>query len=44
MQELVPEGRTLEEVFVDLVAAAVPERDSGLPWFIAESRTPEAQS
>lgn len=38
MQELVPEGRTLEEVFMDLVAAAVPERDSGLPTFIAEGR------
>ncbi len=44
MQELVPEGRSLEEVFVDLVAAVVPEHDSGLPAFIADSRAPEGQS
>jgi len=44
MQELVPEGRTLEEVFVDLVAAVVPEHDSGLPAFIADGRAPEGQS
>ena len=44
MQELVPEGRTLEEVFVDLVANAVPQRDSGLPAFIAEGGAPERRS
>jgi ABC-2 type transport system ATP-binding protein len=40
MQDLVPEGRTLEEVFMALVEAAGQARDPGLPAFIAEKRTP----
>lgn len=44
VQELVPDGRTLEEVFVDLVATAAPKHDSGLPAFMAESRAPEGRT
>jgi ABC-2 type transport system ATP-binding protein len=39
MQDLVPEERTLEEVFMALVEAAGQARDPGLPAFIAEKRT-----
>ena len=35
MAEVVPEGRTLEEVFVELVEASTPKRDQ-LPSFIKE--------
>jgi hypothetical protein len=35
MAEVVPEGRTLEEVFVELVEASTPKRDQ-LPSFITE--------
>jgi ABC-2 type transport system ATP-binding protein len=38
INELVPEGQTLEETFMKLVEAAVPPRDSALPSFIAENR------
>jgi ABC-2 type transport system ATP-binding protein len=34
--ELVPEGRTLEEVFVQLFEASAQARETGLPAFIAE--------
>lgn len=37
MRDLVPEGRTLEEVFVDLVEASIPQRDSKLPAFMADN-------
>jgi ABC-2 type transport system ATP-binding protein len=35
MAEVVPEGRTLEEVFVELVETSAPKRDQ-LPSFINE--------
>src|SRR5438132_417746 len=38
VQELVPEGRTLEEVFVQLFDASARARDAGLPAFIAENQ------
>ncbi|TMD33184.1 MAG: ABC transporter ATP-binding protein [Chloroflexi bacterium] len=38
VQELVPEGRTLEEVFVQLFDASAQARDAGLPAFIAENQ------
>src|SRR6266849_8501414 len=44
MQELVPEGRTLEEVFVDLVDATAQSREAGLPAFMAEIQTHRPQS
>lgn len=37
--DLVPEGRTLEEIFVDLIEASGQAPDSGMPAFIAEQRT-----
>jgi ABC-2 type transport system ATP-binding protein len=39
MAEVVPEGRTLEEVFVELVEATSPKRDN-LPTFIADKDQP----
>ena len=39
MAEVVPEGRTLEEVFVELVEANAPKRDQ-LPGFITDRDTP----
>lgn len=42
VQELVPEGRTLEEVFVQLFEAGAQARDAGLPAFIAEKNTESA--
>ena len=41
MRELVPDGRTLEEVFVELVEATTPERGPRLPAFMAEDVSPE---
>ena len=35
LNELVPEGRSLEEVFMDLVQSGAAEREPGLPTFIA---------
>jgi ABC-2 type transport system ATP-binding protein len=40
MGELVPEGRTLEEVFVALLDASSGVREPGLPAFMAEKQTP----
>ena len=37
VQELVPEGRTLEEVFVQLFETSSQARETGLPAFIAET-------
>lgn len=37
MHEVVPEGRTLEDVFVELVEASSPKRDDHLPPFIDEA-------
>lgn len=39
MAEVVPEGRTLEEVFVELVEASAPKRDQ-LPSFITDKDNP----
>jgi ABC-2 type transport system ATP-binding protein len=39
MQELVPEGRTLEEAFMALVEASAQMREPGLPAFITQSGT-----
>jgi ABC-2 type transport system ATP-binding protein len=39
LQELVPEGRSLEEVFMALIEASGQMRDPGLPSFIAEKGT-----
>jgi hypothetical protein len=39
MAEVVPEGRTLEEVFVELVEATAPKRDQ-LPTFITDKDNP----
>jgi ABC-2 type transport system ATP-binding protein len=39
MAEVVPEGRTLEEVFVELVEATSPKRDQ-LPTFITDKDNP----
>jgi ABC-2 type transport system ATP-binding protein len=39
MEEVVPEGRTLEEVFVELVEASTPKRDQ-LPSFITDKDKP----
>jgi ABC-2 type transport system ATP-binding protein len=36
MAEVVPEGRTLEEVFVELVEAATPQKKDNLPSFISD--------
>jgi len=36
MAEVVPEGRTLEDVFVELVEAATPQKKDNLPTFISE--------
>src|SRR5216684_2137989 len=36
MQELVPEGRTLEEVFMALLDVKAQSREAGLPAFMAE--------
>jgi ABC-2 type transport system ATP-binding protein len=38
IQELVPEGKTLEEAFIALVQGTAQARETGLPAFIAESR------
>jgi ABC-2 type transport system ATP-binding protein len=39
MRDVVPEGRNLEDVFVELVQASVPPRDQ-LPSFITEKKQP----
>src|SRR5260370_1239634 len=39
MQELVPEGRTLEEVFMALLDVKAQSREAGLPGFMAENQT-----
>jgi len=44
MQELVPEGRTLEEVFMALLDATAQSREAGLPAFMAEIQTHRPQS
>ncbi len=44
MQELVPEGRTLEEMFMKLLDATAQSREAGLPAFMAENQTHRAQS
>jgi len=44
MHELVPEGRTLEEVFMALLDANAQSREAGLPAFMAENQTHRAQS
>jgi ABC-2 type transport system ATP-binding protein len=36
MAEVVPEGRTLEDVFVELVQASAPPKHDQLPSFISE--------
>ena len=36
MAEVVPEGRTLEDVFVDLVQASAPPKHDQLPSFITD--------
>jgi hypothetical protein len=36
MAEVVPEGRTLEDVFVELINAAFPQRRDNLPSFITD--------
>jgi ABC-2 type transport system ATP-binding protein len=38
MREVVPEGRSLEEVFMELVEAATPARESNLPDFMTDQR------
>src|SRR5712692_1901604 len=43
MQELVPEGRTLEEVFMALLDVKAQSREAGLPAFMAENQTHRAQ-
>jgi hypothetical protein len=40
MAEVVPEGRTLEEVFVELVEASTPAKGDQLPSFITEKDQP----
>jgi hypothetical protein len=44
MQELVPEGRTLEEVFMALLDATARSREAGLPAFIAENQTSRGET
>jgi ABC-2 type transport system ATP-binding protein len=44
MEELVPEGKTLEEAFMALVEASAQMREPGLPSFIAEIRTAPGSS
>src|SRR6266567_997119 len=39
MAEVVPEGRTLEEVFVELVEATTPQKKDNLPSFISDQDT-----
>jgi len=36
MAEVVPEGRTLEDVFVELVQASAPPKQDNLPSFITD--------
>ena len=40
IHEVVPEGRSLEEVFVELVEAASPPRVSNLPGFMTDDQPP----
>jgi len=40
MHDVVPEGRTLEEVFMDLVQGSSPPREGNLPSFISEQGPP----
>ena len=40
IHEVVPEGRSLEEVYMELVEATSPRRESNLPGFIADDRPP----
>ena len=40
MAEVVPEGRTLEDVFVELVEASAPAKGDHLPSFITDKDTP----
>jgi len=40
IHEVVPQGHSLEEVFMELVEAASPRRESNLPDFIADDRPP----
>jgi ABC-2 type transport system ATP-binding protein len=44
MDEVVPEGRTLEEAFMALVEASAQMREPGLPAFITASRTTPGRS
>jgi ABC-2 type transport system ATP-binding protein len=39
IHELVPEGQSLEEVFIELVEAVSPRRDSNVPDFIADDHS-----
>jgi ABC-2 type transport system ATP-binding protein len=44
MEELVPEGRTLEEAFMALVETSAQMREPGLPAFITQSHTTPGRS
>jgi len=39
MAEVVPEGRTLEDVFVELINAAAPQKKDNLPSFITDGES-----
>jgi len=42
IHEVVPEGRSLEEVFMELVGSASPPRDGNLPAFMSDRPPPPA--
>lgn len=44
MQDLVPEGRTLEEVFMALLKASAQAREAGLPAFMSENQPARGQT